>query len=346
MSLSIRQADIQKDRRVLIEFLYKNLTEQSDDCRLNWLYESNPYGKARVWIMFDEKKDAIIGCATAFPRLMNVSGKDLICWNLGDFAINENFRILGPALLLQRACLKPVFEGKIPFCYDHPSNKMMAIYRRMGILASGEVIRFAKPLRSDRKVEAFSGKGMLSRGLSAMINNLMAVIDHRRYAYKNYEISSYEGMFDDEFSELDQKVSINYKVCGRRTAAYLNWRYKENPLNRYKVLTVRQDGQLLAYIIFYTHGRDSCIADLFGEEKEEAIKALLATVIAVLRQQQIVTLSMPVLDTSPLIPFLRWAGFCSRECTPIVICTQPHGYLDGLVNDGKNWFLTHGDRDI
>jgi hypothetical protein len=346
MTLSVRQADLDQDRQIIIEFLYQSLTRQSDSKRFEWLYEKNPHGAARVWLAIDSRRDMIVGTAAAFPRVMQVSGKDVICWNLGDFAIDRNFRSLGPGILLQKACLGPVLKGEIPFFYDHPSDSMMAIYKRLGISESGWVQRFAKPLRIDQKLENLFVKGVITRGVGKVGNWLLEVRDHRICYKHHYDVAIHDGYFSEEFTDLDKRVSRRYRVCGRRTAEYLNWRYSENPLSRYQVLTVRNQGELRAYAIFVCTERSAILVDFFGEEEPGIPGTILSAVTDILRKGGVFTLSIPVLEFSVLIPIMKRCHFYPRERAPFIVGTQQGGHFDGLVTNIENWFLTHGDRDI
>jgi hypothetical protein len=345
MPVSIRKADLIKDRRLIVEFLHKNLTGLSDDRRYDWLYLQNPFGPAHVWLMYGEDSEELIGSAAAFPRLVQVGGNDLVCWNLGDFVIKESFRSLGPAVSLQRACLGPVKSGEISFCYDHPSKSMMAIYNRIGVPASGWITRYAKPLRLDGQVEKYLGGNLPAKALSALGNSLLASWDKVRFRKGKLEIALEEGRFGDEFSELDQRTCHRYKVCGRRTAQYLNWRYKDNPLADYEVVTLREGGRLLAYVVFSHRDRHAVVSDLFGDDTPSAVRALLGETLAVLRKRSIHTVSVPASEGGPLTPSLEQAGFYPREKSPLVIYAASKGPWDGLVNVVANWFLSYGDRD-
>src|SRR5262249_14425273 len=131
-------------------------------------------------------------------------------------------------------CLSPIQQGEIPFCYDYPSKRMMAIYARLGMSPVGQIRRFAKLLRVDRKVREIFGDSAPARSLSAIGNQVLALSARRSRSVKGCEISLHQGRFGDEFSELYQRIAGRYKVCGHRTAAYLNWRYLETPLHRYE----------------------------------------------------------------------------------------------------------------
>src|SRR5262249_46216055 len=158
----------------------------------------------------------------------------------GDFAIDRGFRSLGPAMLLQRATLTPVLQGEMAFCYDcPPDHHGMSTFKRMGIPACGRMQRFAKPLKVDRQGEAGVGNRILARGLTAAANKLLALRRPPRGDNQNIVIAVHQGGFTDEFSRLDARVEPQYKVRSQRTAAYLNWRYRDNPLYRYEVVTAR-----------------------------------------------------------------------------------------------------------
>ena len=346
MAIVIRDADINVDRRLLIDTIYKNLTTRSDDRRFEWLYLNNPFGIAKAWIAFDQDEDIVIGIAAAFPRLVQVYGENIVCWNLGDFAISESFRSLGPAILLQRACLLPIAEGKIPFSYDHPSVGMTAVYERIGVPPTGKVIRFAKPIKIDNKIKRYVGEGILARGFSSIGNRILEFRDRSRTVVRGYDISLHQGRFGDEFSQLDLRVACSFKVSGRRTAEYLNWRYLDNPLYKYEVITVRYGEKLLAYAVFTQINQDAMLTDIFGEQNPEVVEILLVKIIEILRQRRILTLSIPLLEFNPLIPFVKRVGFYPRESSHVVFYTQQNGRLDGVITECKNWFLTYGDRDI
>jgi hypothetical protein len=346
MNIWVRDADLEQDRHILIDSHYRYLSIPADATRFDWLYTQNPYGPARAWVVTDETTGAVVGTAAAFPRQIQVGGEELRGWVLGDFCIRSDFRSLGPALLLQRACLAPVQAGEVPFCYDYPSSRMMAIYRRLGVSPIGMEVRFAKPLRVNRKVAEVLGEGGLTRALNASGNAFLAFQDSRRQAAKGHTVAMHEGCFGEEFTALYESVARHYTVCVQRTATYLNWRYLNNPLRRYEVVTVRRAGDLLAYAIFTQSDQDAMLVDLFGAEDATVMEGLLVTVIAMLRQRQVISLTAPLLNTHPLIPLLKRFGFFPREHAPVVVYMPPHRRFEGVVDQGKNWFLTRGDRDV
>lgn len=347
MAIKIRPADLEIDRQILIESLYQYLTTQSDAQRFDWLYQQNPYGPARVWVACEESSGEVIGTAAAFPRDMWVEDNNRRCWVLGDFCVRDDFRSLGPALLLQRACLSAVACEDIPFCYDYPSTSMMAIYRRVGMSAVGLMQRFVKLLRVDHKVQEILGSGRLTRGVSTISNRVLAWKDALGGGVKGCDIALHTGAFGEEFSDLEQRLLPSQRgVCGRRTAAYLNWRYGQNPLRGYQVMTARRGGELHAYVVWTQEAQHHMLTDIVGGEAPAVLEELCAAVIAVVRAQGGLTVSASLLNAPWLIACLERVGFQPREERPVMAYTRADGPFAHVVTTPQYWFLSDGDRDM
>src|SRR6266403_2361769 len=152
MPHSIRSANLDVDRQLLADLLCNNLSPNAVGQRFDWLYLRNPHGSARAWIAIDENTGKGVGAAAAFPRRLSIAGSSRAGYVLGDFCIDRQYRSLGLALQLQRTCLEQVGSEGPASSYDFPSDRMMAIYRRMQIGPIGHVVRWSKPLRVDRNM--------------------------------------------------------------------------------------------------------------------------------------------------------------------------------------------------
>jgi hypothetical protein len=342
--VSIREGSLERDRVLVVDFLKNNLTEESSEKRFEWLYCMNPCGVARIWVAFDGATGETIGTAASFPRRFSVGEKEAVALILGDFALDRRFRSLGPALMLQKACLKPVLEGEVPFCYDHPSSAMMAVYKRLGIGATGQVRRFVKPLRVDRKVQAILGQGIVTRGASGFGNWFLRV-KGSRIIKEEFGVEPLKGRFSDEFDELDDRISGSFRVYGRRKAEYLNWRYRDDPLRKFEALTVRKGKTLEACTVFRRAGRDGLVFEAFGDDREGAVRTVLAATLEKLKQSGVETVSVPALESSPVADLMKRTKFFPREAHPFVVCSKAGSDLAAIVENSESWFYTHGDRD-
>ena len=97
-----------------------------------------------------ESGSRVIGVAAAFPRMMQFGSSTSRAWLLGDFCIAAEYRSMGPALTLQRACLNDLGKTGDLGWYDFPSSTMAALYSRLHFQRSEQLIRMAKLLRVER----------------------------------------------------------------------------------------------------------------------------------------------------------------------------------------------------
>lgn len=345
MPISIRRAGLDADRALLIDTLAQHLTPLSDGSRFDWLYRDNPHGRAHVWVAMETNNQTIVGMAGAFPRRIYVNGRLVLAWVLGDFCINARYRSLGPALQLQRACLAGVETNGVAFCYDFPSEDMMAVYKRLRIVPCGYMFRLAKPLRVDGAVAKVVKVPRVARGLSAVPNFMLELRERRPQPRGAVTISLHQGDCGEEFSTLACKIGSHYGVCMQRSAAYLNWRYLANPLYRYELLVARRDDILLGYACFAQDGAKATLADLFGIQDATLIGGLVAEVAALLRKRGVVTVTAPLFESHPWLALLQNLGFRRREAKPVVWYAPTSSPSLRSAVEGLNWYCMQGDRD-
>jgi GNAT superfamily N-acetyltransferase len=349
LAIRTREIDVETERDTIVEFLSEHLSGHGGAAHFDWLYLANPDGRARAWLAVADKADEAVGVAAAFPRRVRIGGQEMLCWNLGDFAIKPEYRSLGPAVILQRACLETVLDGTVPFAYDHPSCNMMAIYKRMGISETGRVIRFVKLLRVDEKVVKFLKYSVVASGVSEIGNVVLSIVDQGLLVRRRHGAGALEGRFDDRFGKLERMRAREFQVVGARNEAYLNWRYLDNPLHEHEILTMEAGSQLLGYVIIRHEENNATLLDLCAEKIEKnatVVDGLVAGVIETLRSKGTLALNAPLLENNPLVPSLKRWGFKARESYPFVVSAPCPGELSETVRDARNWFLTAGDRDV
>jgi hypothetical protein len=345
VNVVIRLADLEADRALLIHTLLHHLTPRSNDLRFDWLYQQNPHGQARVWIAVDTDNHAVVGMVSAFPRRMFVGGGVALAWVLGDFCIHAQYRSLGPALQLQRACLAEAETVGVAFCYDFPSETMMAIYKRLRINPYGEMQRLVKPLRVEPTIGRFIAAPRLVQGLSVVPNFLLNVRDCRSNRRAALTVSRHEGKCGEEFSRLAQLVGDHYGVCIERSSGYLNWRYRANPLDCYELFTARRGDALVGYAFVTQHSNRAMLVELFGIEERAVVGYLVQHVVAFLRQRGVDTVTAPMLASHPWLPLLRDLGFRPREARPVVVYVPSSSPAMRGLGESLHFFVMQGDRD-
>jgi hypothetical protein len=345
MSIRIRQLETGRDRKVIIEFLSKHLTPQSDDRRFDWLYLANPAGKAQVWAAEDSETSDMIGVSAVFPRLFYQCKRETTGFVLGDFCIHPEYRSLGPAVMLQRASIEKMSPSVHRIGYDLPGASMLAVQRRLGMMPSDRLARLAKPLRTDRKISSRVKVRSVAKGLSAVGNSILKLRDQMANASAEDQISLHQGPCEEEFTILTKAASGHFDTCVARTSTYLTWRYLSHPFARFEMLTVRRHGVLKGYLTMLQEDEDARIVDLFGPPDSALLTSLILKAVELMRERGVMTLSAPLLASHPWTQIFEKLGFQERDSCPVIFYPQDHGATSANQGTGPKWFLMDGDRD-
>ncbi len=343
MPIRIRPADLESDRAALVEILGRNLVTHSDLQRFCWLYCDGPHGVAHAWVAVDDENGEIVGAAGAFPRKFYFGDREGMGLVLGDFCMNEKYRSLGPSVQLQRACMDAIAESPFNFFYDFPSAGMAAVYGRLGIRPTSQLIRWAKPVRAEKKLEPFVGSKSVARGLGAVANFALA-----KRGWKGSkgacDLAPQEGPCGEEFTALDNELRVGAGIRTARTAAYLNWRYQLHPSSRHQIVTARKAGKLIGYVVYLTDETDSSIVDLSSTDDPAVIARLLDAAVQHLRVLGAATISLHAGNSHPWSALFERAGFRRRESVPVIVHVRKGASVSDLSFQ-KEWFVMRGERD-
>jgi GNAT superfamily N-acetyltransferase len=342
MTISVRPARFDVESQELIDTLQTNLPHLPHARLFPWLYLRNPEGRALAWVAIDPETDRMIGVAAAFPRRVYFAGGEVRSYVLGDFCIDSRHRSLGLALALQRACLEGISTEDSGFAVDFPSRTMLAVYKRLQIDANATMIRYAKPLRADRRVAERVPFRAIARGLTVVANAGLRLRDNSTNHAGRWMMAADSGPWGEEFTRATREWSPGTGICVARTADYLNWRYREHPEQSYEMLTAREEAMLCGYLVFHMNGEDCTVDDLCAGD-DAARSALLGEATAVARRRRVHTLSAPWLSTHPGRHLLEKCGFRPRESSPVVLMTLPRAMTEPTEPSGSGWYLTHGD---
>jgi hypothetical protein len=341
MAIRIRSADLDSDEVELKELIRRHLAPQSGEKRFHWLYRAGPYGPARAWLACDDTSGVVVGAAAAFPRKMYFDGIEQTGFVLGDFCLDQRYRSLGPALQLQRACLEEIaaFPGGV--CYDLPSQTMMAVYRRLGINQTGSLIRWAKPLRIEHRIEAVVRSKAVAKPIGIVASWVLA---QRGWKGKNrsFEFLLHEGPCGEEFDALNERLRSQLGISTVRTAEYLNWRYLAHPQIRYEILKAWRAGELIGYAVFNQDLEYGTVADLCSSQEPTLNAHLLDAVVELLRRRHVTTVNMQAGDAHPWSTVFRRCGFRAREASPVIVYTSRPPAAPGRC---ANWYLMQGERE-
>lgn len=339
MNLRTRAVDFVADRDELLNVLKRNLRDVPHEARFSWLYLNNPAGQAQSWFLYDEHGSAV-GIASLIRRATWMGEASATCGQVADFGIDLSFRSLGPAIRLQRCTFEPVLKGELAFCYDCPPHDLgMAMFDRLGLKETCRMQGYVKLLRADRQLERLLGKPA-GRMVSGITNPLLRMQSSRSPSSGKLDFSAYTGEFTDEFSNLDLALRTAVSIRNRRSAEDLNWRFRENPLQKFEVLIARQHGDLAGYLIYSVTEEDAYVFDLSGHNLCETGPELLDALTSALRNRAVHTIRAQVPKGNALASVFMKAGFTLRgDGARIVAFSEP-----GTESfDGTQWQFQHAD---
>lgn len=204
-------------------------------------------------------------------------------------------------------------------------------------------MRWAKPLRVERKLQFFVRSKEVARSLGAVANIALARRGWKG-APNSCELVLQEGPCGEEFSAFDRQTRERPGLSTARTAEYLNWRYLANPLVSHTILTARRNGTLIGYAVFTRQADDAAIVDLNSIEDSAVIARLLAGVVDLVRPQNIATVSLCAADSHPWGAVFARAGFRRREASAVIVHAPcPNSSSSFLSSSG--WHMLQGERD-
>lgn len=307
------------------------------------MYLDNPHGRAAVFLAVDELTGEIVGSGAVLPRRMWVAGAVQTACIMADFWIHPDYRSLGPAVKLQRACIEHAAAAGFAF-YDLPQGNMAAVYRRMGLLGADRLPRFAKPVRTGPFLERRLHSRLLARPVALLGDLLLRASDWRCARQSRLRSEVHAGDFGRDFDRLTQASSATPGIRAVRDAEYLQWRFRRHYHLRHTVITARDGENLAGYAVTVRADDYVDVVDLFPPSDPEAAGALLAAVVRKARQDGAVGIAVSALGAEgPLTTAFLKFGLRERDSRPFIVHLFPAAHASRP--DAGAWYLTYGDID-
>lgn len=345
MAVVIRQADLEADRERLIEGLQQHLNPRTDARRFDWLYAGNPHGPARVWMALDDERDLLVGSSALLPRYFYLEGQRHLGCLFIDSWTHPDYRFLGPALKLQRACVEAARSGEFRVAYDYPRQSMMAVYQRLRIPAADHLVPRTRLLGFDRFLGNRLRSTVLARPIAWLLNPWLRLADLSWPARRSVEVAPATARCGPEFDELAARIGAACRLLVARTADYLNWRFHDHFHLRHEFLLARRAGRLAGYLVLLDQPEAGQldVVDLQAGPEPGVLEALLARAAATGRSRGRSVLSVSLLESDAR---LQQAGLRPREGAPRIplVLVWPHGREAAWSPDGTGGpCFTQGD---
>jgi hypothetical protein len=360
---TVRPMNAADDRESLLRIWARNMSDERIAAvvteRFRWLYEQNPAGPARTWLIISPKGE-IVGCGSVIPREMRISGTAVKGGVLADFAVEREHRSVGPAIQLQRAILESVRDGDLDFIYGWPNDKSRGVIKRAGYAIAGESALWTKLLRSREQLEKRMGK-LTARipGAAVLLGFSAGLADLALLSMDGVRLLP--GMLkwraevltraDSRFDSLAAQTAGN-SIEGKRNSAHLNWRYAGFTTAQYRFLLLTERGSVrrpVGYAVYTLHGTHAVLADFFCEDMDEQMTPLLLRAALCARREGATQMSLNFVGAEEFSRRLGTLQFFRRDGGRAFITTVRESAPETLrraVQDAGRWFLFDGELDI
>lgn len=152
--------------------------------------------------------------------------------------------------------------------------------------------------------------------------------------------------FDERFDRLWERVKSSYSIISRRDYAHLQWRYIQNPSERYRVLAFVQKEDVLGYIVFKRYQDEFQVIDILTTEIQTG-EELILQVASIGCEESAKSVGLWLNVTHPLHHTLEKIGFRNTEPITYFGGLRLHSELGGAeLFDFREWYLTMGDSDV
>jgi GNAT superfamily N-acetyltransferase len=321
-----------------------------------------------------DSKNLIVGFMGLAGRPLLIDGKQFNACIASELGVHPDFRRQGVFVTLGRFITNEAAKKGIAFCYGFPNEIARLGHMKYGwfdvCLSVPVFVKYltAKGLFKSRTVRKILNKFKFS---DSLVNNILtkSIVEHCilrminqlcKFRFKLPEqgkskprlalISRFTSVFDDFWKNAwtDRRIAI------KRDCKYLNWRFFQKPLGKYKVLIAKRKSVVIGYIcVIIAHVKEQkvgYIADFLTLPNEETtFNIILDKAVSYCKRQKVDAIGCWFLGNERYLKILKRNAFLKSSSGMRLIarinCREMENYRPILQN-GANWYITLADADF
>lgn len=324
-----------------IRFRNSNRSEAREPDYFRWRYLSRP-GNGRTLVAWASRNGLRIGAATIATQEFSLEGRIELIGVIGDISIAADSRGTGLGHQLLDYVGRSL-NGIVHSCIVLPNAAALSAARKAGWLPACKMYRFVRPLMAHHPKETRSvsrPRGAVSRILATA----MEVVDTVNAVVLKEGTFAEELSLGQDFDFLWNSVNKERLLLARRSREYLDWRYLNHPLQKFRMLTFRVRGKLEGYAVVHDDGGSMVIDDYLIADHLYGLSMGLR-LIAWAKQAQFNDIQLRLAPPNDLgIPWRRLGFF--RRGDSIQVMTSPQHDEHNVPVRAGSWFMTIGDKDV
>ncbi len=344
MAFNLTEVSTDEDRFEVFSLWQRNLPLLKEN-RISWFYDQNPSGRSFTLLARKDNKD-VVGSGSYMVRSIKLGKEEVLISVAVDFSIDEKYRLFGPAVSIQRTLFDLIknndaLTGGLAF----PNKSGQGVVKRVGYKLLGNAEFWSKSLTIRRYLDKKITNGLVSRLLSIVIDSGLKFID----LLTKSRIPS--GLYFSEPEKFDSKIDdmweigkLEYDITPIRNHVYLNWRYSDNPSDKYYILQLNnQKNEVVGYVIYKEVKDYFEIVDLFSSCSVDIYIYLLQKMISKSREELKSAVCLNFIGNNEFKTALKKAGFRYNKNVTRQLFIM---FEDDVFLNPDRWFIFEGDMDL
>ncbi len=304
--------------------------------RYRWLYQSNPHGVARTYVVVERATDNPVGITSLFPRAVQV-GSDRVMGAIGgDAFVTPRFRRRGLATKLHRLALADL-DDDLAFMFGPPEPNNLKALLQAGAVATGAVRRYTRPLRP----RALGGFARKHESLFGAVASWFAPKPSALAV--EYLDDAPDSRVDRVWEAVAANAAKSGAVIPVRDAAFYAWRFNGSVSRRQRGVLVLDGTIPVGVGAIERAGSRAAIVDVTCEPWR--FKPVVAALLDACRSADSVDLQIHV-PSHRKEATIASLGFIPRLRKTFQVQARPTFAQRSLITRPDAWEYTWGDGDV
>ena len=342
--------DTEKEKQEILNLTKKTFgdVEITNSSYFDWQYRKNPNGKALVALARDDSDNVIIGTNTIIPLELIVDGEKIVSSLACNVQVHPDYRKKRIFSKLLSSMPELALAKDIHSLFAIPNDNSFRAFVNEGSIEIAQLPLLIKPIK-------------FSQYFSFPLKQILKPFDifWKKRDILLSDIEQFHNDFDDSFEGLAKKTSKRISVMNSRKKEFLNWRYKKHPTREYQIFTLKDDDELVGYIITKIHHLEKkkigVILDYMVDNSfkdKTKLKSLIDKVIFNFWENDVsvaIATSREGLLENELLRscgFFLSPSFLKPESLHFIVQTFDDNLKHTKLKRFNNWFFVFGDYDV
>ena len=218
--------------------------------RWRWKYNSNPAsGELKNFGYLADYQNTLIGQFHLMPADLKIGDSYYrSAWG-SNLAVLKQYRNIGVSAFLIQHAREKISRDFAFFLLGGMNQNSYGVFAKSGFINIGTIPRYVKIMNFGILLTAYGLPGFLALIVKKTVHFAEKIISFRRRNYDTAITVQVERNFGEDFKNFWDSVSAHYPCIVRRDPIFLAWRYINQPLWAYTVLTVKKHGSMKGFAI-------------------------------------------------------------------------------------------------